>query len=182
MASNRANIDNLLKEIMILAHRLKVMGRKGSPLPSGGSDMLRTLADGGSQTVPQLARDSGLSRQAMQTLANKLVKSGWVRWQENPAHRRSPLAMLTPRGTALLEASRSQQAKWQSRLAKGVDEAELLHASEALSRLRALLENRPIPAIPPPTPPKVTREKPLKPPTPKTEPVENEGELPVNLL
>ena len=59
--------------------------------------VLERLADG-PQTVPQVARSLWLPRQVVQRLADAAVELGYVRFVENPAHRRSRLASLTDEG------------------------------------------------------------------------------------
>ena len=59
--------------------------------------VLERLADG-AQTVPQVARSLWLPRQVVQRLADAAAGLGYLRFVENPAHRRSRLAELTPAG------------------------------------------------------------------------------------
>jgi DNA-binding MarR family transcriptional regulator len=59
--------------------------------------VLERLADG-PQTVPQVARSLWLPRQVVQRLADAAAGLGYLRYAENPAHRRSKLAELTEAG------------------------------------------------------------------------------------
>jgi DNA-binding MarR family transcriptional regulator len=59
--------------------------------------VLERLADG-PQTVPQVARSLWLPRQVVQRLADAAAGLGYLRYAENPAHRRSKLAQLTEAG------------------------------------------------------------------------------------
>lgn len=59
--------------------------------------VLERLADG-PQTVPQVARSLWLPRQVVQRLADAARELGYVRFVDNPAHRRSRLAELTDDG------------------------------------------------------------------------------------
>jgi DNA-binding MarR family transcriptional regulator len=52
------------------------------------------------RTVPQIARRLGVSRQAVQRLANLLVEDGSARFESNPDHLGSPHLILTERGRA----------------------------------------------------------------------------------
>ena len=59
---------------------------------------LVALARSGPQTVAQLARGRAQSRQRIQPLVNSLMREGLLDLVDNPAHRRSPLVVLTPAG------------------------------------------------------------------------------------
>jgi len=101
----------LLSEILALAIRL----RRGFPqdaeqLPAGGQEVLEILEAHGDQTVPQIARLRGTSRQNIQILVNKLQQDGCVELANNPAHKRSNLVRATNKGSArLLNAGRARQ-------------------------------------------------------------------------
>ena len=54
--------------------------------------------------VPQIAAAMGITRQGALKQTRLLVAEGMVRLQPNPAHRRSPLHVLTPKGQAAYDA------------------------------------------------------------------------------
>jgi DNA-binding MarR family transcriptional regulator len=54
-------------------------------------------------SVPQAARRLGVSRQAVQRVANDLVDAALIEFTANPDHRTSPLLALTPAGRTTLE-------------------------------------------------------------------------------
>jgi DNA-binding MarR family transcriptional regulator len=54
-------------------------------------------------TVPQVARRLGISRQAVQRVADAAVEHGLASFQPNPEHRGSPLIGLTPSGRDVLQ-------------------------------------------------------------------------------
>jgi DNA-binding MarR family transcriptional regulator len=64
--------------------------------------VLERLLDG-PQTVPQVARALWLPRQVVQRLADTAAGLGYVRFVENPAHRRSRLAELTAQGRQVFD-------------------------------------------------------------------------------
>ncbi|MGA9320678.1 MAG: helix-turn-helix domain-containing protein, partial [Xanthobacteraceae bacterium] len=49
-------------------------------------------------SVAQIARNMGLTRQAVQRLANEMQGDGLVRFAPNPHHQRAKLVLLTPAG------------------------------------------------------------------------------------
>src|ERR1700690_4494022 len=55
--------------------------------------------------VAHLARNMGLTRQAVQRLVNEMTDDGLVRLAPNPHHQRAKLVLLTARGKAAYEAS-----------------------------------------------------------------------------
>src|SRR5262249_10210687 len=67
-------------------------------LPIGLQNLLRALSPEDSQTVPQIARGLGTSRQNIQVLMNSLLKRKLVEFVSNPAHQRSRLVRLTEEG------------------------------------------------------------------------------------
>src|SRR6266446_7206276 len=66
--------------------------------------------------VAHIARNMGLSRQAVQRLANEMARDGLVRFVANPHHRRARLVLLTARGKAAYDAAMRRQEPWASRL------------------------------------------------------------------
>ncbi|MEO1336123.1 MAG: MarR family winged helix-turn-helix transcriptional regulator [Myxococcota bacterium] len=72
------------------------------------------------QTVPNIARRMGLSRQSVQRTVYRLVEDGIVGLASNAAHRRSPLVSLTDRGQTAMEAIRRRQQlavhRWKNRI------------------------------------------------------------------
>ncbi|MEO5336691.1 MAG: MarR family transcriptional regulator [Magnetospirillum sp. WYHS-4] len=92
------------------------------------------------RTVSGIARAMGLTRQAVQRVANELVAEGFLAWRDNPAHRRAKLVDPTERGrTALAEIER-RQAVWADRVAQGLGSGRLAAAAGLLRDLRRRLE------------------------------------------
>ncbi len=63
--------------------------------------VLETLAVEGEQTVPQIARRKGVTRQYIRAVVNELGARDLVALHDNPAHRRSPLVALSLAGTTM---------------------------------------------------------------------------------
>src|SRR5229473_2688214 len=57
------------------------------------------------QTVADIARSMGLTRQSVQRIANELARRGLLERADNPRHVRAPLMRLTDRGTKASEAA-----------------------------------------------------------------------------
>ena len=138
-------LEFLLAEVGALAGRLRASSQNLHAidrLPVGGKAVLRTLAQAGSQTVPQLARGRGSSRQNLQVLVNRLESGGLVEFADNPAHRSSVLIRLTTRGEKMLADAMKRESVFLAGLLKHTSEKEVLSAGELLSRLRRLLDGK----------------------------------------
>ena len=91
-------------------------------------------------SVAQIARNMGLTRQAVQRVANALADIGLVEFTENPDHRRAKLVCLTVAGRAVLEEINQRQIEWSNRLAEGQGTAEIEEALGVMQTFRRRLE------------------------------------------
>ena len=101
--SKREAIAELMLEVAQCFFRIRAVGQKTGFITSWGGGafgFMRSLALFGPLTVPQIAQMRPTSRQRMQRLADELAAEGLVEFVNNPKHRRSRLARLTPRGDA----------------------------------------------------------------------------------
>ncbi len=102
-------------------------------LTSARWQMLGAIALAGAPlTAPQVGESMGVTRQGAQKQLNLLLEQGLVEAHPNPAHRRSPLYVLTPKGAAVY---RRADAMW---AAQAVDLARAVPATQALASTRAL--------------------------------------------
>ncbi|MBE9552436.1 MAG: MarR family transcriptional regulator [Proteobacteria bacterium] len=116
--------DRLTSDLRLSSARWQVMGAiDEAPLP-----------------VAQIARNMGLTRQAVQRVANVLADEGLVEFTENPDHRRAKLVRLAAGGRAALKKISGRQIEWSNRLAEGLDAEEIKDALAVLSILRQRLE------------------------------------------
>ena len=88
-------------------------------------------------SVAQLARKMGLTRQAVQRIANELEKEGVVAFRANPRHKRAQLIELTLHGHELYGQSMELQRPWAVALARDLTAAQV---SEASATMRSLLQ------------------------------------------
>jgi DNA-binding MarR family transcriptional regulator len=120
--------DKLTKELGLTSARWQVLGtlrHAEAPIP-----------------VPRIARHMGLQRQSVQRIVDLLSEQGFVRFAENPNHRRAKLVVLTPRGRAAVESARRLQVGWANDIAEGLDAAELDSAVAVVRELRRRLGDR----------------------------------------
>lgn len=99
--------------------------------------ILEHLAGEGAQTVPRIAAAKSVSRQSVQQTVDGLVAEGLLEARPNPAHKRSALIALTPRGAEVFATMREREADVLSALAPFFPPGELADAITTLSRLTA---------------------------------------------
>src|SRR5262249_2602518 len=98
--------------------------------------VLEILQLHGDQTVPQIARLRGTSRQNIQILVNKLQAEECVDLVSNPSHKKSCLVRATEKGSGLLQAARRASDSSMALLSAVVPEADVLSTTEILRRIR----------------------------------------------
>jgi DNA-binding MarR family transcriptional regulator len=92
-------------------------------------------------SVAQIARNMGLTRQAVQRLANEMEADGLVRFAPNPHHQRAKLVVLTPAGKSAFAAAMKRQGAWASDVGVGLDARKIAAATAMLRSVRQRLEN-----------------------------------------
>jgi DNA-binding MarR family transcriptional regulator len=90
--------------------------------------------------VAAIARDMGITRQAVQRTADVLVDRGLATYRDNPAHRRAKLVALTDTGRAAVAAIAPQHAAAAHALADTLGRDRLAAAVEALRALSQALD------------------------------------------
>jgi DNA-binding MarR family transcriptional regulator len=93
------------------------------------------------QTVPEIARERGVSRQHVQILVNQLLGLGLVRTQENPAHRRSVLVERTEEGREVFKSVRRREAVGLTEMAAHFDRSDLETTARTLAALARYLQS-----------------------------------------
>jgi DNA-binding MarR family transcriptional regulator len=90
------------------------------------------------RTAPQLATRMGMTRQAAQKQLDLLLEDGLVAAEANPGHTRSPLYVLTRKGTSVYASTERVQTAWANRMAGSLAIRDL----EATKQLLDNLSNR----------------------------------------
>jgi len=83
----------------------------------------------------------GLTRQAVQRLANEMAADGLLRFAPNPHHQRAKLVVLTAAGKSAFAAAMKRQVAWATDLGAGLDARKIAAATAMLRRVRQRLEN-----------------------------------------
>ena len=137
-------INSLVNETVLFFHRLRIVAdqihHRGETTGALRS-ILRSLDKLSEQTVPQMARARAVSRQHVQALVNQLVEEGLVELIANPAHKRSPLARLTPLGKKTVDAMNHNEARLLDKADLGAPDKDLCEAAETLRTVRAYFES-----------------------------------------
>ena len=137
-------LDSLFGETVALFHRLRAVADQlyGQGEMSGARrGVLRSLDRLGPQTVPQMARARPVSRQHIQAVVNPLVEEGFVEFIDNPAHKRSHLVRLTPKGKESVGAMNRREAKLLGKLGVDIPQDDLLTAVKVLRAVRESFES-----------------------------------------
>ena len=122
-----ASGDALVADLGLTSARWQVIGAMAlSPVPL---------------SVAQIARNMGLTRQAVQRLANEMEADGLMRFAPNPNHQRAKLVVLTAAGKSAFAAAMKRQGAWASDLGAGLDPRKVAAAVATLRSVRQRLEN-----------------------------------------
>jgi DNA-binding MarR family transcriptional regulator len=95
-------------------------------------------------TVPDAARELGVTRQGVQRITDELVADGLAQFLHNPRHQRSPLVQLTARGRDTLAKITAAARRTNHKMARTFTAEQLDQTREFLSRvITALQEHSP---------------------------------------
>ncbi len=137
------HVQELIEEVIVTFRRLRVAAAEihgaGSPMP-GQRGVLMDLARA-DQTVAEMARSRGVSRQHVQALVDNFCRRGLVELADNPAHRRSKLVSLTTKGKELIKAMARRELAALGSLEIAVPAIELQKAAAALRVLGQALRD-----------------------------------------
>ncbi|MEV8371649.1 MarR family transcriptional regulator [Kribbella sp. NPDC056861] len=91
-------------------------------------------------SVSAIAREMGITRQAVQRTADVLAERGFAEYRDNPAHRRAKLVAITPEGRAAINGISPHHARHAAELTAVMGPEQLAEAVEALTKLSAALD------------------------------------------
>jgi DNA-binding MarR family transcriptional regulator len=102
--------------------------------------VMECLAGGNEKTVPEIARSRGVSRQHIQTIANRLTAAKLINVRDNPDDKRTFLVSLTDPGQAVFGEMQEREAQELRRLSGAFSNRELELALNALQKLNDILK------------------------------------------
>jgi DNA-binding MarR family transcriptional regulator len=114
----------------------------GLGITAGMRAVLDILHERGPRTVPQIARQQGVSRQHIQVVVNALLAAGLVECIDNPDHLRSPLVRLGAAGAKACEAVRRREARVVAGLAKRISGGDLKVTLKTLNAMESGLNRQ----------------------------------------
>lgn len=118
--------DRLVAPIGLTSARWQVLGAvalAGQPLP-----------------VASIARNMGLTRQAVQRIANELAAASLVTFADNPHHRRARLVKLTATGIKAYTSAMARHTNWSNALGEHLTPRTVNGALRVMRALRSALE------------------------------------------
>jgi DNA-binding MarR family transcriptional regulator len=146
--ANRVNLSDAITRVIL--HVFRLNGRllaagdrlvKDLGLTSARWQVLGAISFAQTaQSVANIARSMGLTRQAVQRTVNDLVASGLLEFAPNPHHQRAQLVMLTKKGVAAYDAAMARQLPWANTWGAGLRDKDLATAEQVLSMLTERLE------------------------------------------
>jgi len=93
-----------------------------------------------SQTVPQIAKTMGQSRQAIQKIVTAMHKDGFLTLEENPKHKTAKLISLTKKGRDVFLQLDEKQIAWSNLCSENLDSDKLYSAVEIIKEISSEFE------------------------------------------
>ncbi len=135
-------LTDLILEVFRLNGRLLAAGDRLTRPAGQTSARWQVLGaiDREPQTVSQIARAMGLTRQSVQRTADILNAEGIVTYADNPAHRRAKLVTLTRRGRSVLNWITKRQIVWANVLGGRLGGPDVRRGLKVVRAFRQALE------------------------------------------
>ncbi|MFW5829510.1 MAG: hypothetical protein ACOCXA_04545 [Planctomycetota bacterium] len=121
-----------------VAAKLDSLHGDNTPSPSLRG-FLEQIQSGGRATVPQIAKQRGVSRQHVQKLADLALSQSWVKVEANPRHLRSPFYQLSASGKKVIEGMQKREQDFLDKQKWPVSQKDLSEANRILETLRDAL-------------------------------------------
>ena len=86
-----------------------------------------------------IARNMGLTRQAVQRIVDLLAERGLVEFRDNPQHRRAKLVLLTEAGSAALIGAEQAAAAIDEEVAERIGKMRIREAVRTLEAMNSIL-------------------------------------------
>lgn len=146
--TDRAKVD-AYRILMAQVYELAAVSRRDSESIAAEQGVTVTqwhtmsvLSEGATATVPQVAARLGVTRQAVQRVADHLVDRGLLQRISNPRHDTSPLLQLTPSGDDVLRRLWDHSDGPRARMLADVGTRSMEEAAATLQDLLAALKER----------------------------------------
>lgn len=93
------------------------------------------------QTVPQIARSMGLTRQAVQRLVDAMYEDGLLLFNENPNHKRAKLIGLSECGKMVFSKLDKKQSEWAIKCSVDITKEELETTLSVLHKISCSIDH-----------------------------------------
>jgi len=140
MGNNEKKLYDVILQVRFCFNHLKMLGEKlSSDLGINPSmrAVMEALNNADRLTVPDIAKNKGVSRQHIQNIMNSLLEGDFVSTLDNPAHKRSQLYELTLKGRHAFTVIREREKEPLQRLADKIDPEKLDMAKQTLADLNS---------------------------------------------
>src|SRR3954470_23831950 len=97
--------------------------------------LIELVLDRGGMTVPQIARDFGITRQSVQALVDSGASRGLVEFEDNPQHRRSRFVKATEQGRRTFTEVHRRELQNLDRVTADLDADDLARCAHVLAVL-----------------------------------------------
>ena len=144
MTSKAQQLDAVILDLRLCFNLLRALGddlHRDLGVNTSMRAVMESLARGGEQTVPEIARSRSVSRQHIQVIANRLSRAKLIEARGNPADKRTFLVSLSDRGRRLFGQIQQREASEFGRLSRAISGPELQAVRETLQKLNAALVN-----------------------------------------
>lgn len=138
-------LDGVIRVVRACFNRLKAVGdalHADVGVTSAMRAVMESLAEGGAQTVPAIAKTKRVSRQHIQTLADQLSDAGLLTFKPNPDHKRSSLMDLTTKGKRVFKSMKAREVGALLELSSVLPGKELAVTLDTLEKLKEALDHR----------------------------------------
>lgn len=98
------------------------------------------------QSIADIARIMGITRQSVQRTANGIVRDGLANFEPNPSHKRSKLLRPTAEGIAAVKRINPTHRAYAKRLGKALGAEGMQEIADSLEQLTAAIQST-VPAI-----------------------------------
>lgn len=140
-----ASLTELILEVFKLNGRLLNDGDQlvaSLGLTSARWRVLGAIAFAGTpQPVANIARNMGLTRQAVQRVVNELEAEGFLSFAPNPHHQRAKLVVLGKSGAKAFQAAAKRQAPWANELSRRIPARDIRTALRVVREIATRLES-----------------------------------------
>ena len=136
------SMTSVIDELRLLNNRLLELAEElhsGSGITAPQRAVLEFIHRQGSATVPTIARARGVTRQHIQTISNELRSLDLIEAQQNPAHQRSPMIVLTDDGHQTIDRILERERDYLTSHVGDLDANQLRAAAQTLSTFRHAL-------------------------------------------